>query len=69
MYTMNWLLDTSVSIDAVSVFIYTWTFIDAVVADQRLRYRKALLLYRNITIFLIPFVSYGLYISAGLLSA
>lgn len=60
---MYFLLDNSIFVDPVSIFIYTWIFLDGVVLDPKLNCRGLLTPYKNITIFVFPIFSYALYIA------
>lgn len=53
-------------LDPVSIFIYTWTFLDTLVTDNKIKNKKGLLYYRNIAIFLFPLISYVLYLAESL---
>ena len=60
------LLGDSNLVDAVGIFIYTWSFLEIVIADlEENRKKKMLNLYRKLTIFLFPLITYGLYFAVS----
>lgn len=48
-------------LDAVSIFIYTWSFLDVVIYDQEGYVKKLLIYYKNISIIAVPILIYSLY--------
>ena len=61
-----YLLDLALYLDVVSIFIYTWTLLDMGIADQDTNCKKAMTLYKNISIFIFPLISYAFYIADSL---
>ena len=46
-----------------SIFIYTWSFLDVVISErQEAQSKKVLMYYKNISIFVFPLISYALYV-------
>ena len=63
------LLGGALNLDVLSIFIYSWSFLDVVLTDQNHTCRDILSFYKKISIFLTPTVSYAPYFNLGFIDA
>ena len=61
-YTIYYIIDSSFLLEVVSIFIYTWTFLDVVVDNLTEGcIKRCLQNYQKISIITFPMITYGLY--------
>lgn len=60
------LLDFAKNLDALSIFVYTWQFLDVALTNLNGHGSNMLRVYRNFSIIMFPLVSIALYITLAL---
>ena len=63
------LLGLAYELDVVGIFVYTWTLLEMGITDHDTNCKKAIILYRNISILIFPLISYALYIGVSFAAA
>jgi len=61
-------LNHAIMLDTVTNFIYTWEFLEVILAELKVgKTKKILEWYKYLSIFVSPFISYAFYISTNVL--
>lgn len=58
------MLEFAYLLDPLSIFLYTWTFLDSIIIEEDGCLKRVFVLYRNISIYFFPVVSVGMYVSS-----
>lgn len=60
------LLGQAFLLDPLSIFIYTWTFLNVAIPDFEGSIQRTIRIYQVVSIYTLPLITYALYVSTGL---
>lgn len=61
-WVLYFLLGWSILLEPLSLFMYSWQFLDAIIHDSTGKKKACLLRYKNISLYLAPIISFSFYL-------